>query len=157
MRHLIVAAALLMAAHAAPTIARADSFAAASSVYDDGTNNEAGYEWCRRSSLASAKRCALDACETNSDKECELAIWCEPGSWSGVIGIKAAGVVRHVSVCEKASRNAALRALKTECRTAHRTDPGGFKSCTVESLVSPDASSSDENVVTWQYRNGAIR
>ena len=157
MRYLIIAAALFIAIHASPTIARADSFAAASSVYDDGTNNEAGYEWCRRSSLGSAKRCALDACEANSDKECELTIWCEPGSWSGVMAIKTAGVVKHVSVCEKTSRNAALRALKGECRTARRSDPNGFKSCTVESLVSPDASTSDENVVTWQYRNGAIR
>ena len=157
MRILALLAVFSVAAVSAPPKAHADSFAAATSVYDDGTNAEAGYEWCRRSSLSGAKRCALDACENNSDKECELTIWCEPGAWSGVVALKSADGVKHVAVCEKSSRNGALKALKTECRAFRRAGPAGFKNCVVESLVSPDSNDSETNVVTWKYRNGDIR
>ena len=159
MRTLILLPAMIVAALFTTPAARADSFAAAVGYNDDGS--EAAFSWCRRSTLKGTKTCALNSCESdNSDNngDCEFTVWCEPGSWSGVLSIIISdGGVKHVAVCEKSSRKLALKALKHECKAAHRADPSNFKSCVVENLQAPDAQSSDTNVVTWKYRNGDIR
>ena len=155
MRTLILVSLLALTTLCAPTLTRADSFAAAIAIEEDGT--ESGFEWCRANSLSRAKKCALNTCESSAGLECDYTVWCEPGKWSGVVALKSAGEVRHVAVCEKGSRNAALKALKSACRTYRNAHPAAFKSCLVESLISPNAESEDSNVVTWKYRNGGIR
>ena len=158
MRFITLLAALFVAAALPAPAARADSFAAAVGYNEDGT--EAVYQWCRRSTLGTAKTCAINACSSdNSDNngDCEFAVWCEPGAWSGVVAMKLADEIQHVAVCEKVSRKAALKAMKNQCRAFRKAHPSSFKFCNVESLVSPNAESSDRDVVTWEYRNGDIR
>ena len=155
MRILILLSLLALTSVLGPAGARADSFAAAIAIEENGT--ESGFEWCRANSLSRAKSCALNTCEGNAQLECEFTIWCEPGNWSGVIAMKQGGEVRHVAVCEKASRGATLKALKSACRKFRNAHITTFKSCLVESLVAPNAESEDSNVVTWKYRNGDIR
>lgn len=156
MRILASLCGLIVAAGLPAASAYADSFAAAFGVSDD-ESVETAYDWCRRGSLEDAKLCALNACEREQNGECDFAVWCEPGKWSGVVALRKGNDVKHVAVCEKASRNSALRALKDQCRAFRKASPGAFKSCKVESIVSPNAETSDTNVVTWKYRGGDIR
>ncbi len=157
MRFSVLAVAVLAVALAPVSSARADAFAAATGIDYDGTGVEQGSEWCRRNTLSGAKSCAKAACERAADQDCELTVWCEPGSWTGVVVMERAGSSKHVAVCEKASRNAALRALKDACRAYRKDKPSAFQRCKVDSLISPDAETSERNVVTWKYKSGDIK
>lgn len=156
MRAIMLLPAMILAALFTTPAARADSFAAAYGDNEYG-NPRQDYEWCRRANLEDAKLCALRACEGAHNDECDFTIWCEPAKWSGVLAMKTGDGVKYFAVCEKASRNSALRALKNECKAFQKTHRTSFASCKVESLVSPNADTSDTNVVTWKYRNGDIR
>ena len=139
-----------------PTAAMADGFAAATTIDDQNNDAELSFEWCRRSTLRGAKDCALEACDIAAG-DCQLVIYCEPGKWSGVLAMSTGDDIKHTAVCEKASRNSALRALKDQCRAFRKAHADSFKNCKVESIVSPNAGTSETDVVTLRYRGGDIR
>jgi len=150
----IAALAALLLLPATPV--RADAFAAAEAYNSNG--KQIAYEWCRKSSLAAAKSCAMAACRENSPSpgRCEIAEYCTPANWAGVEDMVRSSSSKVISVCEKSTRNLALRALKNECRRYRNASKSAFEHCTVESLTSPSGNE-ETNVVRWEWENGDLK
>ena len=64
----------------APSDASAYGFAAAKGRTGSGAEV---YEWCTRSTVGSARACALDKCNDTSASACKIVRDCSDGKWSG--------------------------------------------------------------------------
>lgn len=146
----------LLLAFALPTASNADSFAAALGNSSDGSPDQI-FEWCRSPTLEDAKLCALKACKRAKNYKCDLIPSCDPAQWSGVIAMSKADLVKYSYVCDEVSRDNALKALKLTCQNFRHSHPTSFKSCVVESLISPDAETSETDVVTWKDASDFVR